>query len=366
VNYEYLSDNFDAIFESPDAVDRLRDLILHMALCGYLSKPDPADISVRDFLKTIWNDRSSGRSEQNIQARQYPVKIPNHWEWRTLSELATYSIGRTPPRGDSSFWNDGHTNWVSIADMTQYGTITSTKETVSELAANKIFRQRIVPIGSILMSFKLTIGKVSWAGIPCFHNEAIISMRPPESDLRNYLFRFLPYFAKLQTSNNAIKGKTLNSAQISAIPIAVPPPSEQRAIVEKVDALLALCFKCEEQYGRLRKLNSALLDSYAYELSGGAISESLHSISQQQIDNANDTPISTEIPEIRSDPPTDSSELSQRLIALLHQRNGVSSGEAQAVTGASAESIRSGFRDLVTRNIVRTEGERRGMRYFIK
>jgi type I restriction enzyme, S subunit len=97
------------------------------------------------------------------------------------------------------------------------------------------------------MSFKLTIGKVARAGIRCFHNEAIISLKPPEAELADYLFRFLPIFAALQKSNNAIKGSTLNKGLLTLLPIALPPLAEQKRIVAKVDELMALCDRLEAQ-----------------------------------------------------------------------------------------------------------------------
>jgi type I restriction enzyme S subunit len=108
------------------------------------------------------------------------------------------------------------------------------------------------------MSFKLTIGKVARAGIRCFHNEAIISLQPPEPELSDYLFRFLPIFAKLQTSNNAIKGSTLNKGLLTLLPIALPPLAEQKRIVAKVDELMALCDRLEAQQQERETRHAAL------------------------------------------------------------------------------------------------------------
>jgi restriction endonuclease S subunit len=108
------------------------------------------------------------------------------------------------------------------------------------------------------MSFKLTIGKVARVGVRCFHNEAIISLRPTEPELADYLFRFLPIFAALQTSNNAIKGSTLNKGLLTLLPIALPPLAEQKRIVIKVDELMAICDRLEEQKDEREALSAAL------------------------------------------------------------------------------------------------------------
>ena len=95
------------------------------------------------------------------------------------------------------------------------------------------------------MSFKLTIGRISRLGIPAFHNEAIISIRPHLQLLDPYLFKVLPLFAQSGNSKDAIKGATLNRESLSNIPIALPPLAEQHRIVAKVDELMALCDQLE-------------------------------------------------------------------------------------------------------------------------
>ena len=81
-------------------------------------------------------------------------------------------------RNDTSFWNTGDHAWVSIADMEDGSVLTATKETVSNKAREKVFGSDPKPPGTIIMSFKLTIGKIARLGIPAFHNEAIISIWP--------------------------------------------------------------------------------------------------------------------------------------------------------------------------------------------
>jgi type I restriction enzyme, S subunit len=251
-------EKFDEFADAPDAVAKMRELVLQLAVQGRLVDPAEDDEPVEEFLQRIWTDKTGGRSELTEAEKAQPFDLPPHWRWVVLAEVAEFSIGKTPPRGDSSFWYPEDHSWVSIADMTHYGTITETKEKVSSLAAQDVFRQRFAEPGSILMSFKLTIGKVARTAIRCFHNEAIISLQPPEPELADYLFRFLPIFAALQTSNNAIKGSTLNKGLLTLLPIALPPLAEQKRIVAKVDELITLCNRLDAQQQKRETRHTAL------------------------------------------------------------------------------------------------------------
>lgn len=255
---ETFFEKFNQFADAPDAVAKMRELILQLAVHGTVVDPLDGDEPVEKLLRRIWSDKSGGRKELLGVGKAQPFELPTHWRWVVLAEVAEFSIGKTPPRGESSYWYPEDHSWVSIADMKHYGTLTETKEKVSASAAHDVFRQRFAEPGSILMSFKLTIGKVVRAGIRCFHNEAIISLQPPEPELADYLFRFLPIFAKLQTSNNAIKGSTLNKGLLTLLPIALPPLAEQKRIVAKVDELMALCDRLEAQQQEQKTRHAAL------------------------------------------------------------------------------------------------------------
>ncbi len=116
-------------------------------------------------------------------------ELPEGWTVEPFSQVASYTTGRTPARANPAYWAKGERQvpWVAISDMEQYGTIVETAESVSALAFENVFRERIVPAGTLIMSFKLTIGRVATLGIPACHNEAIISIFPREGVDQRYL-----------------------------------------------------------------------------------------------------------------------------------------------------------------------------------
>ncbi len=182
-----------------------------------------------------------------VTAEEIPFDIPENWCWCRLGEIITYKMGKTPPRAEAEWWgNKSDIPWISIADMIADGHISATKETMSKKAVEKIFNNNISPKGTLIMSFKLTVGRVSILDINATHNEAIISIFPYVSEsniMRDYLFNVLPLLAQNGDTKDAIKGRTLNSTSLSNLLIPLPPLAEQKRIVAAIEQLLPLCQK---------------------------------------------------------------------------------------------------------------------------
>lgn len=164
--------------------------------------------------------------------------LPDDWTADHFGNLVDHNLGRTPPRNSPVYWKDGIYPWVSISDMTPYGVIQETAEKVSQQAFDEVFRGRLAPEGSFLMSFKLTIGRISRLGVPAFHNEAIISFKPdPEKISPEYLGYYLSQINYRDYQDTAIKGQTLNKGKLDSLEIALPPLPEQRAIAHTLTAV---------------------------------------------------------------------------------------------------------------------------------
>ena len=150
---------------------------------------------------------------ENIDiTEEIPFDLPENWTWVRFGQYVRMSIGKTPPRGETKYWANGKYPWVSISDMSDYGLVTTTKESVSEYA--KSLFGEISPVGTLIMSFKLTVGRTSLLNTSAYHNEAIISIYPfvdKNYQARNFLFHILPIISNLGDTKDAIKGKENNS-----------------------------------------------------------------------------------------------------------------------------------------------------------
>ncbi len=164
------------------------------------------------------------------------------WSKATLGEICDVNIGRTPARNRPDFWGLGHP-WLSIADMKQGRTLRTTKESITDTAVNNC-NCKWVEKGTVLLSFKLSIGKVGITELPMFTNEAIASL--PIQDRKRLCTEFLYWV--LQSIDltlgldRAAKGLTLNKAKLLKIEIPIPPLPEQKriaAVLDKADELRA-------------------------------------------------------------------------------------------------------------------------------
>ena len=248
---------------------QLKNSILQMAVQGKLVPQDPNDEPASVLLERIRAEKEAlikagkikkeknpsvifrgadnlpyekvGKNEPVCIADEVPFDIPDSWEWVRFCNVVNYSMGKTPPRKESEYWNNPVHNWVSIADMVADGNIITTKEGVSEYASDVSFKGRKSPAGTLLMSFKLTVGKVSMLDIDAFHNEAIISIYPFIDDdkiMTSYLFTVMPLLSQLGETKTAIKGNTLNSDSLDSLWIPLPPLNEQDRICKKLQELI--------------------------------------------------------------------------------------------------------------------------------
>ena len=287
-------------------ITKLRELILDLAARGMLIPQENADERTSILLKQASDERSRLERDRTIkavrikpiEADEEPYKIPESWCWARFPQLCHYSPGKTPSTKNPSFWASGEDTsaipWVSISDMLHSGSISSTNKKVSTLAKNKVFKREAVKAGSILMSFKLTVGKISRISVDAYHNEAIISVTPFTGILDEYIFKFLPVRAREGNTKSAIMGNTLNASSLAQLLIPLPPLAEQHRIVAKVDELMALCDQLEEEQENSLETHETLVSTLLNALTSAAADASQFAEAWQRIQDNFDILFTTE------------------------------------------------------------------------
>ena len=193
------------------------------------------------------------------------------WKTVSLSDVCNVSIGKTPPRGDKLYWDEEKIKnnvWLSIADLSSSNDkyISDSKEYLSNEGAS-LFKS--VPKNTLIMSFKLSIGKLAFTKCELRTNEAIAALSILDESL--ILKEFLYYYLSslnwdvLAGHDQKVKGKTLNKKKLNALEITLPPLAEQERIVARLDATFSeideAINKAEAKETEVQKLKTSLLSS---------------------------------------------------------------------------------------------------------
>lgn len=187
-------------------------------------------------------------------------EIPAGWHVRKLTHAISYQVGFTPESGNAEYYGDDYL-WANISDLGPK-VLANTSKGITEEAIVK-YKKRPAKKGSLLYSFKLSVGQVSFAGQDMFTNEAIASFGGSEHVDLSYFYFLAPIAIIQNASENIYGAKILNQEAIGAAKILVPPMEEQRKIAEfldhktaQIDALIA---KKQALLEKLTEQRSALI-----------------------------------------------------------------------------------------------------------
>ena len=180
-----------------------------------------------------------------------------------LSELFNMQMGKTPARNNSKYWDNGIYPWISISDFSNNGKfIKTTKEKITDMA---VVATGIKPIstGTVIMSFKLSIGKVAVVQTDeskTYSNEAIMAFEikkdlPAGIGLTNeYLYYLLSSIKFDNIGNKAVMGKTLNRGILENIKVTIHSFDKQKKIVAVLDKITYLIDKQKQGIKKLDEI----------------------------------------------------------------------------------------------------------------
>ncbi len=195
-----------------------------------------------DFSRTSFNKAIKLTADKKIEiVSKYPlVKLGGE------DGVCNILIGGTPSRKNAAYFT-GNNLWVSIAEM-RGQVITDTKEKITDEGV-KNSNVKLIPKGTTLLSFKLSIGKTAIAGADLYTNEAIAALIPKDKKqvADKYLFSlFNGKMIDLENVGNKAFGKSLNSTYLNnEVKIPLPPIDIQQQIVSE-------CEKVDEEYNKSR------------------------------------------------------------------------------------------------------------------
>lgn len=162
-------------------------------------------------------------------------EIPEQWSSHRIKDFIEFEIGGTPSTSNEEFF-EGNNIWISIADLTNNNknTINNSKTKITDEAIKKS-NVKLIKKGSLLFSFKLTVGETAFAGCDLYTNEAIAAFK----ENKNISLKYLKYLLKVGFENNAFENiygaKIFNTDLIKFAKIIKPSLKEQEQIAKYLD-----------------------------------------------------------------------------------------------------------------------------------
>jgi type I restriction enzyme S subunit len=210
------------------------------------------------------------RQNQTLEAmaqtlfRQWFVEEAREgWEVKKLGELTKIGIGRTPPRKESQWFSTStdDVKWISIKDMGNDGVfIFKTSECLTNQAVVK-FNVPIIPKDTVVLSFKMTVGRVAITTENMLSNEAIAHFKLDEASSisKEYLYLYLKDYQYETLGSTSSIVTAINSAMIKDMEVLQPDSETMREFTQAVQSKFEKISTNQQQIQTLNQLRDTLL-----------------------------------------------------------------------------------------------------------
>lgn len=186
-------------------------------------------------------------------------EIPAEWTVCKVKRFYKLQTGFTPDTKKSEYYDVEYGfDWVNISDICDGMTITETKKKISQLYIDH-YKPSIIPTGSLLYSFKLSVGQTAFAGKPIYSNEAIAAFLE-DKKVNLHFFRYSSSFIIENAQTNIYNAKILNQDLINNALVPFPPLPEQQKIAAhldsecaKIDDVISKSKATIEEYKKLKQ-----------------------------------------------------------------------------------------------------------------
>ena len=181
--------------------------------------------------------------------------VPEGWKKNCAEKFFEITIGKTPPRTEKRCFTTGENGipWVSIADMGNSGMfVLNTAENLTEDAI-KQYNVKVIPKNTVLLSFKLTVGRVAIAPTDICTNEAIAHFKGRRECEREYTYFYLKNFHYDELGSTSSISKAVNSKIIKAMPFVMPSEKLLKEYSSKTKDIFDLII-CKQKMGNNLKI----------------------------------------------------------------------------------------------------------------
>ena len=214
--------------------------------------------------KIAINESINDNLEQQAMALYRQMFVENNNDARRecrVDECFDISIGKTPPRKEAQWFSMNPTDciWVSISDMGRCGMyIADSSEYLTHESVDK-FNIKVVPDNTVLLSFKLTVGRVAITDGAMVTNEAIAHFKTDKPEINEYLYCYLKDFNYQTMGSTSSIATAVNSKIIKAMPFVVPTDAELVSFHSATAPMFEMIKTRQQENTRLAELRDSLL-----------------------------------------------------------------------------------------------------------
>ncbi|EGQ9111987.1 TPA: restriction endonuclease subunit S [Vibrio alginolyticus] len=248
-NWARISEHFDTLFTTEESIDQLKQTILQLAVMGKLVPQDPSDEPAAELLKRIAEEKAQLVKEKKI--KKHPAvepigelgDIPQSWERIVVQDFADIKLGSTPSRHESKYWN-GDIPWVSSGEVAN-NIIYDTNEKITHDGFMNSSTS-IIPKRSLLMAIigqGKTRGQTALLEVDACTNQNVAAFIFNENFVIPeyvWLWAKSKYDAHRQGGHGGAQ-PALNAKKVRSFAFPLPPTSEQKKIVERVEEIHSVC-----------------------------------------------------------------------------------------------------------------------------
>jgi len=246
-------EHFELLADAPNGVQKLREMILQLAVQGKLVSQNPKDEPASVLLEKVTAVKEQlvkegkirkPKSLPAINADEIPYELPDNWQWVRLNDYGDWGAGATPNRSKLEYYG-GDTPWFKSGELND-DVVTESDEYVTKRALQDCSLRLNVPGDVLIAMYGATIGKVAVTGVESTTNQAVCACTCHKGILNHFLLMLLKAYKPLfilggtgGAQPNISKVKIVNTV------VPLPPLNEQKRIVAKVDELMGFCDELE-------------------------------------------------------------------------------------------------------------------------
>ena len=284
-----LQDHFKSFFNETTNIKKLRETILQLAVQGKLtadwrsSHPELVEGSnhASNLLKRIQKEKTQLIKDKKIKKEkalppitedEIPYELPEGWVWCRLQDIVNVGTGSTPATSNSSYYG-GEIPWYTSSATNDLYAKESEKQ-ITEKALEET-NCKIFPEGTLIIAMYgqgKTRGQISELIIPGATNQAVAAMvfYKTSKEFKEYIkYFFRKIYDEIRLLAEGGAQPNLNVGKIKNTILPLPPLEEQKAIVEKVNALMGLCDALEQEVQQSQQHSEMMMQSVLKEVFEG-------------------------------------------------------------------------------------------------